>query len=896
MSIALDIERYDRQIRTYGIVASQKINNSSVCVIGCGGGLGTEICKNLSLCGIKNIFLYDEEDINNFDTVTGYYFDENDIGQKRSLILKDKLLELNPSVNINIINEKELLNDNINVYITINRNESEIIKYNLLARKNNSKFISLNSNNFKGDIFVDAGEEHIINEVSSENYESIQILNITNDGIIHTHGHEYQTGDLIKLNNFEGKNIEIFLNKTWEIIVINRFAFKLKDFQFINNDFQFINGISNYVQKQIIINSKTFDKVEKPLSFTYSNDNLKEYIPVVSIMGSLAASEAMKLISNKFMPVNQWFSWYDEYLNSLVFDNIIKEKIEQSKWLLVGSGAIGCELLKNLAWLNVDTIKITDPDTIEKSNLSRQFLFRADDIGKLKSEVASNKILKSKKNIKIEYYSEKVDWENKKFTDKILCNSELTGVFNALDNISARKFMDEQCFNYDKPLFESGTLGTKGNTQPIIPFVTETYSNTNDPPQEKSFPVCTIKNFPNQIHHTIHWALDQFEFFNRGPRNLELWNKNKMIDFPNTAEGSQMNNDIYLFSNKYKPQIWQDCMCWAFDMFYENFNKQIKQLLHNFPEDMITKEGTLFWSSGKRCPKPIYFEINNPLHIDYIYSTINLLCNALCMNTNFTTAELKFFIMQRYDKLVIENNNTFSPNKVFIPSNDTEIEKDIGKINLQVLNTDYKVSNIIPQVLDKDNDNNYHIKWITATSNLRATNYGIQNEDFYTTKGIAGKIIPAISTTTSIISGLIVLEMIKYLVTDDTNDTNDKNIDKYKSTFLNLADNMLISAEPIKAPMINIGSQKVNSWYKFKYNIDSTLETFKKYYEDIFKSTITMIAYNCTLLYSDFTDNSNLLKKFSEIEDLNKESQLELTLLFENDTIEIPPIIVNYTQ
>ena len=59
-------------------------------------------------------------------------------------------------------------------------------------------------------------------------------------------------------------------------------------------------------------------------------------------------------------------------------------------------------------------------------------------------------------------------------------------------------------------LFESGTMGMKGNTQPVIPFLTETYSNSNDPVVEKEFPVCTIKNFPNSIQHTIHWARDYF--------------------------------------------------------------------------------------------------------------------------------------------------------------------------------------------------------------------------------------------------------------------------------------------------------------------------------------------------------------------------------------------------
>ena len=62
--------------------------------------------------------------------------------------------------------------------------------------------------------------------------------------------------------------------------------------------------------------------------------------------------------------------------------------------------------------------------------------------------------------------------------------------------------MDQRCVFFEKPLLESGTLGTKGNTQVIIPHLTESYASSQDPP-EKETPSCTVKNFPNAIAHTI---------------------------------------------------------------------------------------------------------------------------------------------------------------------------------------------------------------------------------------------------------------------------------------------------------------------------------------------------------------------------------------------------------
>lgn len=125
----------------------------------------------------------------------------------------------------------------------------------------------------------------------------------------------------------------------------------------------------------------------------------------------------------------------------------------------------------------------TDDDNIEISNLNRQFLFRKENVGSNKSEAACKAGSRMNSSVNFQSLKLRVDPATEETFDDEFWES-LSFVINAVDNINARLYVDQKCVWYEKPLFESGTLGTKCNSQDIIPGYTKAYGDSRDPPEE----------------------------------------------------------------------------------------------------------------------------------------------------------------------------------------------------------------------------------------------------------------------------------------------------------------------------------------------------------------------------------------------------------------------------
>lgn len=408
---------------------------------------------------------------------------------------------------------------------------------------------------------------------------------------------------------------------------------------------------------------------------------------------------------------------------------------------MIGAGALGCEFLKMFALMGLGTkglLTVADDDNIEVSNLNRQFLFRKDNVGNSKAVCATARVSKMNTDFKAKAIKSRVDPDHENvFNDDFWENLDLT--VNAVDNVKARLYVDSKCVWYNKPLFESGTLGTKCNSQVILPHMTASYGESVDPPEEQ-IPLCTLKNFPYQIDHCIQWARDYFEgMFVEGPADLAKFVENPANFIKKaTSELSQQKailkaklDRLLIIIKAYSKGNFEACVELARYIFNDVHTEQIAQLLYCFPLDHKSEGGNLFWSGPKRPPQVINYSSSDSTHLEYIQACANIYAHIFGLPYEKDLSKIQAIA----DKLHFE---PFKPKNIKIKvdekepdaapamDDEKEMEQTINNLLAVKFNPTGKVS---PIEFEKDDPTNWHIEAVSGISNLRARNYKIKEID-----------------------------------------------------------------------------------------------------------------------------------------------------------------------
>ncbi|MBA0574668.1 hypothetical protein Golob_001855, partial [Gossypium lobatum] len=642
--------------------------------------------------------------------------------------------------------------------------------------------------------------------------------------------------------------------------------------------------------------------------------------PMAAMFGGIVGQEVVKACSGKFHPLFQWkfnlhyvftsssiLTWWSHFLlnpndfkplNSRydaqisVFGSKLQKKLEDAKVFIVGSGALGCEFLKNLALMGVSCgsqgkLTITDDDVIKKSNLSWQFLFRDWNFGQAKSTIAASAAASINSQLKIEALQNRVGPEiGSVFNDAFWEN--LTVAVNALDNVDASLYVDQRCLYFQKPLLELGTLGAKCNTQMVIPYLTENYGASRDPPENQA-PMCTVHSFPHNIDHCLTWAQSEFEgLLEKTPAEVNACLSNPVeyaTSMRNAADAQAKDNleRILKCLDQGKCETFQDCVTWA-----------------------RLSTGAPFWSSPKRFPHQLQFSAVDPSHLQFIMAASIFRAETFDIPVPDLVKSPKM-LAEAVEKVIVPD---FQPKEDVKIATDEKATRsagsvdDVAVINQLLLKLELCRNNlssefrIKPIQFEKHDDTNFHVDLIAGLANIRARNYSIPEVDKLKAKLIAGRIIPAIATATAMATGLVCLEL--YKVLDGAHKVED-----YRNTFANLALPLFSMAEPVPPKVLKHRDMKWTVWDRWVLRDNPTLKQVIKWLKGNGLNAYSISYGNCLLFDRLFPRHQERLDKkvvevvreFAKAELPPYRSHLDVSVACddnEGNDMDIPPISIYY--
>uniref|UniRef100_A0AC35TV08 SUMO-activating enzyme subunit n=1 Tax=Rhabditophanes sp. KR3021 TaxID=114890 RepID=A0AC35TV08_9BILA len=405
--------------------------------------------------------------------------------------------------------------------------------------------------------------------------------------------------------------------------------------------------------------------------------------------------------------------------------------------LMVGAGGIGCELIKGLGLSGFKNVHVIDLDTIDVSNLNRQFLFRKEHVGKSKAEVASNAILQKFPDMNIKWHHASV-FDPEFGADYI---ATFAVVFNALDNARARNHVNRLCIAKSIPLIDAGTSGYLGQCKPILPTMSQCYECTPQLRDEnRTYPGCTIRNTPSEPIHCIVWAKFLFnQLFSEVDAHEEISPNEKD---PEAEENGTDVTSTTGFEND------------------ENLKNGVAKVTISQKNDATNNE------NGKEAVLGTTSDLRHFAEVECKYDAAKIFNRVFVTDINtLLKMDSLWKTRPKPTPLTFDASLELGISQVtdFNPHQEWSLAQNMVAfaVSLANITKKYEAKKVVGQILTWDKDDNDSMTFVYAATNIRAHIFDIHQTLPFEIKSMAGRIITAIASTNAIVAAMAVVEAIK---------------------------------------------------------------------------------------------------------------------------------------
>lgn len=391
-------------------------------------------------------------------------------------------------------------------------------------------------------------------------------------------------------------------------------------------------------------------------------------------------------------------------------------------------------MLKDLALSGFRKVQVIDLDTIDVSNLNRQLLFRSQHVGMAKCTVACQVAMDMVPPLPDENQDQELPpvqyqayhgnvCDTSKFNAPFIQQFDL--VLNALDNVEARRRVNRLCLASNVPLVEAGTTGYLGQVTVIHKGSNVACYECKTQETAKVYPICTIRSTPSAPVHCIVWAKELYKLF------FHSKVEESMLYEPEEGEKDDGNEDGGEEGSG-GPSTYMAAVTKVRDMLSSSpsaalrsdFEAAVKVALEALFCTEIRKQLDMGrYKAAKKTPSCL---------------DVGILDRGIELGTPTTKSNTAIWPLEDNVAALVECLK--------------EATARTGDENTPALLEEF----------DKDDD--LAMRFVTASSNLRSSVFGIEPlQSLYSAKGIAGNIIPAIATTNAICAGLQILQAFKIL-------------------------------------------------------------------------------------------------------------------------------------